>query len=577
MNNLTLCNICCENMNKTIRQPVICNYCEFICCRKCMKTHIMNGSIDPFCMNPSCKRVWTQEFVINNMSNTSYEKEYKNYRVNLILEQQKSMLPATQPLAQEKKEQINRDKIIKMLMQKKKELKNEIKKIDKEISVLIHYVEISTEKTKTFIKACPRNECRGFLSTSWKCGTCNEYACAECHEPKNSRDDPDHVCDENAKETIKFLAKDTKPCPKCSTSIYKIEGCFSPDTEICMWDRTIKLASNIEVGDKLIGDDGSVRIVKNVFNGEDDMYEIIQNGGITYKVSRFHKLSLKNMSEEVVDITVFDYLNNKEYTKSELYGYNIDGRKMKIKIKPLGVGKFYGWMIDGNHRFQLKDGTITRNCDQMYCTMCHTAFSWSKGTIETGVIHNPHFYEWQRQQNGGEAPRVAGDIPCGGNITYNNIQTVINSCRLIDKDFSVKFPLYDIHRIINHITYVEIPRYPMIMIGEDVDSDLRIDYLLGAINEDYWKMKLKTRTKKREKNREINAILNMFITVGNDLLRKLINSDEKYSDDLSGIINIINELTVLQEYTNKNLKIIGKKYNNKVPKIEENWKKIVSQ
>jgi hypothetical protein len=52
-------------------------------------------------------------------------------------------------------------------------------------------------------------------------------------------------------------------------------------------------------------------------------------------------------------------------------------------------------------------------CDQMFCTQCHTAFSWRTGSIETKVIHNPHYYQYLREQSAdGEIPRNPLDNPC---------------------------------------------------------------------------------------------------------------------------------------------------------------------
>lgn len=65
-------------------------------------------------------------------------------------------------------------------------------------------------------------------------------------------------------------------------------NCLSEDTPVLMWNGKIKSAKEIMLGDKLIGDDGKTRVVHALFYGEDDMYEISQANGESYRVNGNH-------------------------------------------------------------------------------------------------------------------------------------------------------------------------------------------------------------------------------------------------------------------------------------------------
>jgi hypothetical protein len=101
---------------------------------------------------------------------------------------------------------------------------------------------VSVER-KQFIRKCPVTDCRGFLSTRWKCDVCENYICIDCNEIKKG---DDHVCDPNAVETMKLLKSDTKPCVKCGAMIFKISGCsqmWCPDCHTAFDWNTGKIVS----------------------------------------------------------------------------------------------------------------------------------------------------------------------------------------------------------------------------------------------------------------------------------------------------------------------------------------------
>ena len=103
-------------------------------------------------------------------------------------------------------------------------------------------------------------------------------------------------------------------------------GCLSGDTEILLWDGSIKRADQININDKLIGDDGNIRNILHLTNGTDDMFEIIQNqnNSTNYKVNSEHILTLI--------CTMHKKISWKEHNNSWcLYYFDINTLKLKEK------------------------------------------------------------------------------------------------------------------------------------------------------------------------------------------------------------------------------------------------------
>ena len=91
------CNICCEKYNKTNHKRIVCPYCESVICRTCAMAYYTNNTNDMHCM--SCKHGWLDEFIQNSFTKIAYNTVYKKNQLHIMLEQEKSLLPATQNAA----------------------------------------------------------------------------------------------------------------------------------------------------------------------------------------------------------------------------------------------------------------------------------------------------------------------------------------------------------------------------------------------------------------------------------------------------------------------------------------------
>ena len=177
--------------------------------------------------------------------------------------------------------------------------------------------------------------------------------------------------------------------------------CMGIDTDILMFDGTIKKVQDIKVGDLLMGDNSTPRTVLSLARGKDQMYDIIPVKGERYRVNKEHILCLKASgypklnkddknnnnynvqwiennkfnsktftynntninskkkeaeiffkkitNEQIIEIAIKDYLKLSDSKKGLLKGYKvpIDFPEKDLPIDPYMIGF---WLGDGSKR-----------------------------------------------------------------------------------------------------------------------------------------------------------------------------------------------------------------------------------
>ncbi len=141
---------------------------------------------------------------------------------------------------------------------------------------------------------------------------------------------------------------------------YGQTGCFAKGTDILMYDSTEKLVEDIEIGDLIMGDDGTHRTVKKLFRGEQALYKVISKAYYlpNYIVNADHIMVLWQ-DNKLVEIPISELELNKRYTGVHVRNWDI--MTYPIIIEYHSFGEYYGFMLDGNHRFLHPSGIVMRN------------------------------------------------------------------------------------------------------------------------------------------------------------------------------------------------------------------------
>jgi len=421
----------------------------------CVKKYLLSSATDPHCM--SCRREWNDDFLDLNFTKSFRTGLYKKHREDVLMERELAILPTRQTRVEATlKMRANMEKLTEYTEELNK-LELARKKLFVQYSTVrsqvIRYTaeadgreppawtlapgEAKTVERAKFIMKCPSSECRGFLSTAYKCGTCQMWACPDCLVMKGEEKDAQHTCDPGQKESVALIIKESKGCPKCGQRISKIDG-----------------------------------------------------------------------------------------------------------------------------------------CDQMWCTDCHTAFSWTTGQIVNGVVHNPHYYEFLRKEGNGVAPRNIGDVPCGGIPGYTRIHRLLRPSASTGTGVAYSEQsrvIIAIHRIASEIQDQRIANYQGRFNVND-NGDLGVRYLMKEVSKDDMKAELAKREMKRNKHAAIRAVLEMFVNTSIILLNALCDVGDDEDTGLPERVRVCLESFMnLRKYVNDTLMNISRMKQCSVPQITAGW------
>ena len=249
------CPICLDDFEEEKLKYLTCG-CGTSTCINCSKEYLLQSSKEPHCHK--CHRGWDRTFQYDNFGKNWINNIYKKKIKEIILEKELSLMPETMPFVE-----INIK--TKELTQKIRDCDTELKVLKQKLAaekynqnkVLIYNIkqkiideqnkkhELKTERTslnygsfevntkKRFIKPCPADNCRGFLSSSYKCGLCKIFVCPKCFEIIGLNKNNEHTCKQSDIDAANMIKKETKPCPKCGVPIFKISGCNQMWCTIC--------------------------------------------------------------------------------------------------------------------------------------------------------------------------------------------------------------------------------------------------------------------------------------------------------------------------------------------------------
>lgn len=211
-------------------------------CKSCYKRYLLINAINPICM--ICKCNWSlaliQELLGNDFLTKIREqrREVSLKREYALVDNEKVNIPAIK-LKMDKKTELRDNKKQRAEYHREwKRLLNEGRTIEHEMRLL----DGKITKKYSLIFKCPQ-DCDGVVNPDTEsCTKCNIDVCMDCGKKIPYK--RVHECKTEDIDSMNLLKLGSKNCPKCSTVIFKADGCDQMFCTVCYtafnWD-TLKI------------------------------------------------------------------------------------------------------------------------------------------------------------------------------------------------------------------------------------------------------------------------------------------------------------------------------------------------
>lgn len=540
------CDVCYEKFNKTTHKIIPCEYtatCEFVACMTCVRAYLLGTTqIEACCMN--CSKAWSPEF-LTILTKTWITTTYKKHRERLLLETQMIQMADTMEPATRWKQRQESSCMRAIAISNMHKL-NDKKKAD-DNNLKIEYKDVLKNKTKKSYK----DEYAVYLTLKQRIEddytleekiirTTRLQATVRLSISLQENDDPREVVHD-------FLRREWNTVGRQAMDYWNHTNHPGQEKHI----QTIIENTEIVLSEckRLKDDDYSTRISNalgfgNVTTGSSDLVEVVRKE----KKSFFMQCPANECNGMVS--TQYNCGLCKIKVCKDCHEMIKDKEASDHKCDPNNVATAAAIKKDtkqcpGCHIPVFR----SEGCSQMWCTSCHTAFDWRTGDKIEGHIHNPHWLEFQRAQNGGVNIRAPGDQHCGGLCTPAELARLLKNKNCTAHTVTL---FKNIYTMVDEITRnkLRIARLDSQRVYNYQEN--RIFYLVGRMTKEDFASILYQNYNKKLFNTGLVLVYELISMVGVEMFHDLIQTVENPDTNFDLVFSTkLKEFTTLARHCNQ--------------------------